>query len=142
MEATLVAKDRPGWIRRILIGRDPRWTAVRAVALVAVAFVVFNFVLLPVRVEGPSMLPKYRPNSINFINCLAYFTHEPQRGDVVGIRFAGRHTMLLKRIVGLPGETIAFRGGQIYIDGRLLEEPYLSLPCYWELAEEKIGLNQ
>ena len=55
------------------------------------------------------MLPTYRDHGVNFVNRLAYVFHEPRRGDVVAIRtLAGEHVMYMKRIVGLPGETVTF----------------------------------
>ncbi len=130
------------WFRTILIGRNPRFTAVRIVVLVAVSLVVFNFLLLPIRVQGISMLPTYRTNRINFVNRLAYVFHEPRRGDVVAIRYAGKHVMLMKRIIGLPGETISFQGGRAHINGRPLDEPYVKFPCNWEIPPRQIGPNE
>ena len=93
---------------------------------------LFKFVLLPIRVEGVSMLPTYRENQVNFLNCVAYLFHPPRRGDVVGIRLAGKHVMFCKRIVGLPGEKVSFHEGQLYINGQPMEEPYVQRPCHWE----------
>lgn len=123
-----------GWMSRIAIGRNPRNTLVRIIVLVVVCFVVFKFVLLPIRIEGPSMLPTYQERGINFVNRLAYLRSDPQRGDVVGIQLAGPHIMFMKRIVGLPGETVAFHDGRVVINGVPLDEPYVKLPSNWEAA--------
>lgn len=90
-----------------------------------------RFVVLPVKVHGVSMLPTYHDNQINLINKLVYRKHGPARGDVVAIRYAGEHMMLLKRVIGLPGETVAFRGGKVFINGEMLSEPYIKLPTNW-----------
>ena len=137
-----IPPPRPGWLRIIAVGRNPRTTLIRILVLVAVCFVVFKFVLLPLRVSGISMEPTYHDRSINFLNRLAYLTHEPQRGDVVSIRYAGPHVMLMKRIVGLPGETIEFQNGKILINGEPLAEPYEKNPCDWTLPPEKIGPDE
>src|SRR5262245_20586442 len=98
------------WLQAVIIGRRPLWTLVRIVVIIVAALVIFKYVLSPpVRVSGISMLPTYRNGQINFLNRLAYRRHPPERGDIVGIRYSGEHVMLLKRIVGLPGETIAFK---------------------------------
>jgi signal peptidase I len=136
------SRPRPGWFHIIAIGRNPKNTLVRIVVLVVTCVVVFNFVLLPIRVTGVSMLPTYKDRSINFVNRLAYFRHEPQRGDVVSIRYSGPHVMLMKRIVGLPGETIAFVDGQVVIDGKILDEPYEKWKSNWNLPPERIGVNE
>jgi len=145
------------WLRILVIGRHPRRTLVRVVALIVTSFVVFKFVLLPIRVEGISMLPTYQDHSVNFVNRLAYLRHEPRRGDVVSIRFdreetntltgtppAGDwlktpHVMLLKRIIGLPGETVAFDHGHVLINGEVLDEPYEKTPCNWDRPPVKVG---
>ena len=64
--------------------------------------------------------------------------HEPGRGDVVGIRLAGPRVMYHKRVVGLPGESVAFHQGRLLINGRELEEPYVAGPCHWEIEPEQI----
>jgi signal peptidase I len=136
------SKPPPGLARVIAIGRHPRNTLIRILVLVAVCFVVFKFVLLPIRVTGISMLPTYKDRSVNFVNRLAYLRHEPQRGDVVNIRYAGIHLMLMKRIVGLPGETVAFEDGHVLINGRLLDEPYEKSACDWNREPAKLDANE
>jgi signal peptidase I len=129
----------PGWMQRVLIGRNPRNTVIRIVALTVTCFVVFRFVLLPIRIFGPSMLPTYRERGINFINCAAYWFTEPKRGDVVGVELAGHSVMYLKRIIALPGETLEFREGRAYVDGKLLDEPYVKFDCDWDIPPEHIN---
>jgi len=137
------AAQPPSLLLRVLIGRKPKRTLVRIVVLVAVSFVVFKFVLVPIRVEGRSMLPTYKDRGVNFVNCLAYLFHEPRRGDVVAIGLeAGYHVMYMKRIVGLPGETVAFHQGHLYINGRFMDEPYVKLPGDWEHEPEQVGLDE
>ncbi len=139
MGSNAVVVDSPGWLQRVLIGRNPKRTLVRAVVLVVVSLVVFHYVLQPVRVQGGSMLPTYKEYGIHFVNRLAYLFHPPQRGDVVAIRLlAGGHVMYMKRIVGLPGETISFHHGRLYINGQQMDEPYVKRPCDWERAPEQI----
>ncbi len=132
----------PTWLQRAIIGRNPSFTIARIVILVATCTVVFRFVLLPIRVEGVSMLPTYKNHGIHFINRFAYLSRPPQRGDVVGIRYTGIHVMLMKRIVGLPGETLAFHAGHLFINGQLVEEPYVKSSCDWEIPPETIGPDE
>ena len=138
--------NKPGptwWLRTILIGRKPKFTLVRIAVLVVTTFVVFKFILLPpVRINGPSMLPTFRENSIHFVNRLAYVWHEPRRGDVVSIRLAGNSIMYLKRIVGEPGETIEFSDGRLLVNGRVLDEPYVKSPCRWDMPPQKLGPDE
>src|ERR1700730_761545 len=130
---------QPSFLRTVFIGRNPRITLVRIVILVIASFVIFRFVFLPIRVEGASMLPTYHERGVNFVNRLAYLFHEPRRGDVVAIRTSGISIMYMKRIVGLPGETVAFHNGHAVIDGRMLDEPYLRFESFWEHEARRLG---
>ncbi len=130
----------------MVIGRRPRNTFIRIAILVPVCFLLFGFVLRPVRVDGPSMEPTYKDHSFNFVNRLAYLRHEPRRGDVVSVRaWAGTHLMLMKRIIGLPGETVAFDHGRVLINGQVLNEPYENRedwPSDWTLSPKTNGPDQ
>ena len=142
METNTEAPPAPGWLRVILIGRRPRFTLLRIVIWVVTCFVVTKFVLLPIRVQGVSMLPTYKENRVNFVNRLAYLRSQPKRGDVVAIRLAGPSIMYLKRIVGLPGETVGFHDGRLLINGRVLDEPYVKFWCNWEQESEPVGPDE
>ena len=132
----------PNWLRIVLVGRNPKVTLVRAVVLAVLVIVGYKVTLFHIRVEGISMLPTYQNGTTHFVNRLAYLRHEPQRGDVVSIRLAGIHVMYMKRIIGLPGETVAFVNGRVLIDGEVLDEPYEKLQCDWNLPPEKLGPNE
>jgi signal peptidase I len=133
---------RPGLVQRVLIGKNPMRTLARVVVWVVLIVAIRTYVLLPIRVEGVSMLPTYKENGINFVNCIGYAFHPPQRGDVVAIRYSGKSIMLCKRIVALPGEVIAFHEGHIEINGEVLDEPYVRRPCNWERPPKRIGPNE
>ena len=150
----------PRWVRIAVIGRNPKATLVRVAVLIVTSFVVFKFILLPAHVEGISMLPNYKDRSWNLVNRFAYLWYEPRRGDVVGIRFSRAvtntsagihqaanwleppHVMLLKRIVGLPGETVAFVDGHVLINGEVLDEPYEKYACDWNLPPKELGPDE
>jgi signal peptidase I len=86
--------------------------------------VLFKFLFVPIRVVGNSMEPTYRNGRINLVNRLAYHSHAPQRGDVVALQLDRHRLVLLKRVVGLPGERIALRDGRVLVNGQPLNEPY------------------
>jgi len=86
------------------------------------------------------MEPTYRDGRVNFINRLAYRRSEPRRGDVVGLQTENSRLLVLKRIVGLPGERVSIRYGRIYIDGKALEENYTDgQPIPPTLGERELG---
>jgi signal peptidase I len=150
----------PRWLSIVVMGRNPKATLARVAVLIVTCFIVFKFILLHIQVEGISMLPTYPDQSKHFVNRFAYLWHGPQRGDVVGLRFSRAvtntpagihqaaswletpHVMLLKRIVGLPGETVAFADGRVLINGEVLDEPYEKTPCDWNRPSVKLGPDE
>jgi signal peptidase I len=137
-------------LRTAIFGRNLKVTLLRAAIWATVLLLVSKFVLVPIRVSGISMLPTYHDREINFVSRLAYLGHEPQRGDVVAIRLSpviatrleAPHAMLLKRIIGLPGETVTFASGRIFINGKELEEPYETLQCDWNIAPVPLAADE
>ncbi len=132
-------KPCPLW-QRLIIGRKPKRTLLRAAVLAALCWLVIKFAFLPARVSGLSMAPTYSGVGINVINRLAYRWHPPRRGDVVAVRLlAGERVMLLKRVIGLPGETLAIERGVVLIDDKPIEEPYVKHRAPWQLRPRKLG---
>lgn len=136
-----VAPERPSWVRMIVVGRNPRLTLVRVVVLVVGCVIAFKYCLLPIRVDGSSMMPTYTEGRVNFINRLAFLWREPRRGEVVAVRYTGKSIMLLKRIIALPGETVEFVNGRAVVNGRPLDEPYLKFECDWTVRPERFQLG-
>jgi len=133
-----VASSVPVW-QRLLVGKNPRVTLLRALILGLTCWLVFRHLVLPVRVTGISMEPTLRNGSVNLVSRLPYFWREPQRGEIVAIRTTGRSIMYLKRVVALPLETVEIRAGRVFINGRRLDEPYLENPQPWELERRVLG---
>ena len=96
----------------------------RLIVIVVVILVVKKWCLVPIRVTGHSMEPTFRDGRISVINLLIYRWQEPRRGDVVAVQEHDRRMILLKRVVGLPGERVLVRDGRTMVDGTLLDEPY------------------
>ncbi len=79
------------------------------------------------RVPSSNMAPGIVPGQVLITRAGHYARHAPQRGDVVTLLVPGHEGQVwLQRVIGLPGETIAIRDGVVHIDGRPLEEPYVS----------------
>jgi signal peptidase I len=100
--------------------------------LVAIGFavVIIIFLYQPVKVEGTSMAPLISDNERIFINKLVYKFEPISRGDVVVFWYPNDRTKsFIKRVVGLPGETVEIRQGHVYVNAKALEEPYV-LPAY------------
>ena len=91
-----------------------------------IATAVIVFLCQPVKVEGTSMLPQLEDEQRIFVNKLVYRIDSIERGDVVVFRFPeDLRRSYIKRVVGLPGETVEVRKGTVHIDGRALSEPYV-----------------
>lgn len=130
------------WLQVVVFGRNPARTMIRIVVLVIVVVIVSQFVLLPIKVQGISMAPTYKEGRVNFVNRLSYVLGKPRRGDVVAIRMAGEHAMLMKRIIGMPGERVSFTNGVLFINGQPVAEPYVKLPCTWNHPVEIVGPDE
>lgn len=79
-----------------------------------------------VRVAGVSMRDTLQSGDVVLVTRLDAARHPPHRFDVVECRFPGRADTYVKRVIGLPGEAIAFTDGQLTVDGAPVNEPYVS----------------
>ncbi|MBI4460343.1 MAG: signal peptidase I [Acidobacteria bacterium] len=109
--------DWRSWIRDLVIS-------------LGIAGVVIVFLYQPVKVEGTSMLPRLTDQERIFINKFVYRFEPIHRGDVEVFHYPlDPAKSYIKRIIGLPGETVQMVEGEIFINGRKLTEPYV-LPIY------------
>lgn len=111
------------------------WEAITAVVpAVLIALFINVYVAQAVEIEaGPSMQPNLYQSYRVMIEKVSYRFHPPDRGDIVVVDRPGEEVSLIKRVMGLPGETIEVRGGHVMIDGQSIEEPwvtYLGGPDY------------
>jgi signal peptidase I len=109
------------------------------VLLVAIILCLFRWVLIPIRVSGMSMEPAFKDGKVTVVNHLSYKWSRPKRGDVVAFRYPAGNLVLLKRVVALPGERVRVDDGRVYVNGKLLQEPYLRF--HRGLASREIQLE-
>ena len=96
-----------------------------------ISFAVNHYVIANAVVPTGSMESTIEPNDRIFINRLAYAAQEPERGDIISFWYPDNEKEnYLKRIIGLPGETIEGKDGEIYINGELLDESYIKEKSY------------
>jgi len=99
------------------------------VPAIVIALLIHLFLAQATRVYGQSMEPNLHTNERLVIEKISYHLHGPRRGDVVVLRDpAGSPEMLIKRVVGLPGERVTLADGRVYVDGTPIDEPYLDQP--------------
>lgn len=87
---------------------------------VAIRSVVHNF-----EVNGYSMEPTLHDGQFVIVSKAAYWFGDPKRGDIVVFDAPDVDHDVIHRIVALPGERVEIRGGQLYIDGKQMDEPYI-----------------
>ena len=110
------------------------WTRDLLIAI-GLALVIIVFLYQPVKVEGTSMAPLLSDQERIFINKFVYRFEPIQRGDVVVFWYPLDHSKsFIKRVVGLPGESVEIRHGAVYVDGKVVPEPYVP-PQYEDLSD-------
>src|SRR5271168_2452527 len=108
------------------LGRELRsWTRDLAVAL-GLALVIIIFLYQPVKVEGTSMAPLLSDQERIFINKFIYKFEPIDRGDVIVFWYPlDRSKSFIKRVVGLPGESVELRDGHVYVNDEELPDQYV-----------------
>jgi len=100
------------------------------VVVFAIALFLFMYLLVfqPHKIKGSSMQPNYPDGEYLLTDKVTYRFSEPKRGDVVVFEApGGGGDEYIKRVIGVPGETVSVRDGKVYVNGQLLNETYLSL---------------
>jgi len=127
-------------IRQFVFGPRPRRTLCRVALWSVLTVAFFHHLLVPIQIIGSSMSPTYRNGSLNLVNRWSYAKTPPTRGDVIALNSDGE--LLLKRIVGLPGEHVSIRNGLIYIDEVVLTDDFSSNKVPWEMDPIQLGADE
>jgi signal peptidase I len=110
------------------------WTRDLLIAI-GLALVIIVFLYQPVKVEGTSMAPLLSDQERIFINKFVYRFEDIHRGDVVVFWYPlDRSKSFIKRVIGLPGETVEIRRGMLYVNTHLVPEPYVP-PQYTDVTD-------
>src|SRR5580692_7695768 len=110
------------------------WTRDLLIAI-GLALVIIVFLYQPVKVEGTSMAPLLSDQERIFINKFVYRFEPIERGDVVVFWYPlDRSKSFIKRVIGLPGDTLEMRQGALYVNGKLVPEPYVP-PRYEDVTD-------
>lgn len=108
-------------------------------AIVILLFV--NFVAHPVRVDGRSMYPTLKDGEFGFTNAGGVLLNGVERGDIVVVTMEeeGQKTHWVKRVIGLPGDTVSCVNDVVYINGKVLDETKYIAPDYRQSLVDKFG---
>jgi signal peptidase I len=132
-DAPVVAAPRRGSVRRVPspLRNTLEWVAIVVVALGA-AFLIKTFLIQAFYIPSPSMVPTLQVKDRVLVNKLSYDLHPVHRGDIVVFTRPPNEGPsdpsikdLIKRVIGLPGDTIEARDGRVIINDHPLREPYL-----------------
>ncbi|HWY75387.1 MAG TPA: signal peptidase I [Verrucomicrobiae bacterium] len=109
----------------------PFWRQAASLVLVALLSVgsyaaISRFLLETVRVEGVSMTPTLQENNHYLLNRWAFHDRDPQRLDIVVLRDPSDNGYAVKRVIATAGDSIFFKDGRVFVNGKRLEEPYLA----------------
>ena len=105
-------------------------------ASIVAYYVLFNFSV----VRGSSMAPGIHDGDRILVDQVSYMFRDVQRGDVVVMRYPlDPRVDYIKRIVGLPGDEVTIRGSQVFVNGDLLDEPYVQQPDARSFCSTKVG---
>jgi signal peptidase I len=111
-----------------------REAAETVIPAIVIAVLIHIFLAQATRVYGQSMEPNLHTDMRLVVEKISYRLHTPQRGDVVVLRVRPADELLIKRVIGLPGDEVAIHDGQVYVNGQPLDEPYLDQETRGNLA--------
>jgi signal peptidase I len=112
-QSSKLAIELKSWFRDILVA-------------LAIAVFIVIFVIQPVKVEGTSMQPRLADQERIFVNRFIYRFRDISRGDVVVFWYPkDRSKSFIKRVLGVPGDSVEIRNGTVYVNGNKVFEPYL-----------------
>jgi signal peptidase I len=114
---------------------------VETLLLTVVIFVLVNAITGRFRIDGSSMEPNLHDGEYVIVNRVVYRLQAPQRGDVVVFQREGKREFI-KRIIGLPGETVEVKGSRVLVNGVALTEPYIAQPNAYSMEPRTIGPNE
>jgi signal peptidase I len=111
--------QRPTFVREIL----------ETIILIGLVYTLVNLATVRFYIEGPSMQPNFWAGQFLIVSRASYMLGNPQRGDIVVFDAPGDddtpdNPLLIKRLIGLPNETVEFNNGDVFINGTKLDQPF------------------
>jgi signal peptidase I len=108
------------------------------VLLTVAIFLLVNAATGRFRIEGASMEPNLHDSEYVLIDKVSYRLHAPERGDVIVFERQGNERDYIKRIIGLPGDTVQIAGGKVLVNGTALDEPYLNQAIHTDMLARQV----
>ena len=141
--------DQESFIKKVIYGGGfvfdfARWLLILVIVLVLVHYFIITIYI----VDGVSMDPTFQSGEVGILSRFAYSVGDPKRGDIVVVKYPGdpEHKRYVKRIIGLPNETISVGDSAVYINEKKLTENYLDSSTMtdkdgkWKLGKDEYFL--
>lgn len=121
------------------------------VVLIGAIYALVNLATVRFFIDGPSMQPSFQAGQFLVVSRVSYLLGNPERGDVVVFNapgYAEDDPPLIKRLIGMPGDTVEIRNAEVYVNGQRMNEPYIKEACranrcqdeVWELGPDQYFL--
>lgn len=107
------------------LGRGALREIIETIALFAIVFVLARAMIGNYSILGQSMEPNYHENQRLLVDKVTPYLFGYNRGDIVIARSPVQDIELIKRLVGKPGDVVEIRGSHVFVNGHMLDEPYL-----------------
>ena len=129
-------EKRSGFMRFVI-------DVVETVVLSIVLFAAINTVSARIRVDGASMEPTLQSGEFVIVNKLAYFFGDADVGDIIVFHFPRDPDQeYIKRVIGLPGDRVEVKNGEVFVNGQILDEDYIAAsPVYnteWDVPVDSL----
>ena len=118
-----VSRQRPAWVGFL-------WEILQTLIMAVILYFLIDTVVGRVRVENISMQPTLHEGEFILVNKLAYRLGDFQRGDIIVFHHDPTEDYI-KRVIGLSGDTVDVRDGNVYINGQMIKEPYIAAPPHY-----------
>ena len=92
------------------------------VIVIAIALLIKEYIFTPIRVNGTSMYPTLEDGDLMILNEIGYHLNGVKRFDIVVVKRDGER--IIKRVIGLPGETVSYKDNILYINGEEIKEDF------------------
>lgn len=119
------------------------------IIIIIVVLLIKMFIVTPIRVNGPSMLDTLEDKDIMILDEISFKFKGLKRFDIVVVNY--KNEKIIKRVIGLPGETVEYRDNKLYINGKVVEEDFshevtadvdpIKIPknCYYVMGDNRVN---
>lgn len=109
--------------------------------LIGAIYALVNLATVRFFIDGPSMQPNFHAGEFLLVSRLSYLFSDPEKGDVVVFDAPGAQPddpPLIKRLIGMPGDTVEVRDTQVLVNGEVLNEPYIFEACSESMCRDAV----